>query len=338
MDRHTDHRWVSTSLSPRVSRRAVLGGMAAALCPLAAYAQAGWPSKPLVLVAVTPPGGNSDTYLRTVATPLADILKATVVVDNKPGAGGTIAGQYVLDNGSDGHAAIGASGSSHVLYPLLAEKVPYDAHRDFKPVALIGSAHQMLLVRPDSPLRSVADVVAAAKKAPGTLNFGSPGLFGIQRLAGELFQQQAGIRMVNVPNVRGSARMDVIAGHVDMMFDSGAENMVKAGTLRALAVTSATRSPQFPDVPTMMEQGVKDFEVSSWAGIFVSAKAPDEVVEKLNRAVVASLQTEAAKAKLHSLGMSTTPMTAKQFADFYEQDYRKWAGVVESQKLKTKIN
>lgn len=336
MDHASDHRPATSS--PTLTRRLVLGGMAASLWPLGAAAQASWLSKPLVLVAVTPPGGNSDTYLRTVATPLAEILKATVVVDNKPGAGGTIAGQYVLDNGADGHAAIGASGSSHVLYPLLADKVPYDAHRDFKPVALIGSAYQMLLVRPDSPFRSVADVVAAARKAPGQLNFGSPGLFGIQRLAGELFQQQAGIRMVNVPNVRGSARMDVIAGHVDMMFDSGAENMVKAGTLRALAVTSATRSPQFPDVPTMMEQGVKDFEVSSWAGIFVSARTSDDIVERFNRAVVASLRTEAAQTKLHSLGMSTTPMTAKEFAAFYDNDYRKWAGVVESQQLKRKIN
>lgn len=322
-----------------LTRRLVLGAMAlsAAALPLTAAADAAWPSKPIVLVAVTPPGGNSDTYLRTLSVPLAEILKTTVIVDNKPGAGGTIAGKYVLDAGSEGYAAIGASGSSHVLYPLLADKVPYDAHRDFKPVALIGSAYQMLLVRPDSPFRSVADVIAAAKQSPGKLNFGSPGIFGIQRLAGELFQQQAGIQMVNVPNVRGSSRLDVIAGHVDMMFDSGAETMVKAGTLRALAVTSPTRSPLFPDVPTMIEQGVKDFEVSSWSGVFVAAKTPDAVIERLNRAIVASLETEAAKTKLHSLGMSTSPMSVKAFAAFYDKDYRKWAGVISARELKNKI-
>ncbi len=320
-----------------LARRALLGSAACAVIGLPAFAQvsrSSWPARPVTLVAVTPPGGNSDTYLRILSVPLAEQLHTQVIVDNRPGAGGTIAGKLVLDGPPDGYLVMGGSGSSHVLYPLLAEKVPYDARKDFRPVAMIGVGYQMLLVRPDSPFRTVSDILAAARKDPGKLSFASPGTFGIQRMAGELLQQRAGIRLVNVPNVRGSARGDVLGGHVDMMFDTGAEEQVKAGTLRAIAVTSPKRLHSFPDIPTMQEQGVADFDVSSWAGTFVHAQTPDAIVDRLNKAIVASLNADPARSRLMALGLEPSTMSAQQFAAFYEQDYRQWAGVVESQGLK----
>lgn len=322
-----------------ISRRTWLAGAACAAIGLPGLArgQDAWPAKPITLVAVTPAGGNSDNYLRILSVPLGDLLKTSVIVENKPGAGGTIAGKFVLDAPPDGHMVMGASGSSHVLYPLLGENVPYDVQRDFKPVAMIGVSYLALLVRADSPYKSVADIVAAAKQAPGKLTFGSPGIFGIQRLAGELFQQRTGTSLVNVPNVRGSARLDVIGGHVDMIFDSGAEEQIKGGTLRALAVSSRKRLPQLPDVPTMEEQGVRDYEVTSWAGAFVHARTPDSVVDQLNKAIVAVLNGDPGRSRLTALGLEPSPLSRQQFTDFYNQDFRKWAAVVDAQGLKKKV-
>ncbi|MDM0072126.1 tripartite tricarboxylate transporter substrate binding protein [Variovorax sp. J31P207] len=318
--------------------RSTLPALAVAISAYAlpAFAQGdAWPSKAITWVAVTAPGGNSDVLARVIGQPLGSALKVPVVVENKPGASGAIAGSFVAKAAPDGYTLLGGSIASHAIAPLISKNIPYDVLKDFAPVTMIGANYNVLVVPVNSPFKTVADVIAAAKAAPGTLSFGSPGIGGTQHMSGELFQARANVKLIHSPNVRGSALTDVMAGHVNMMFEGPAVfAQIQGGKLRALAVTSRKRLPQLPDVPTMEEAGVPNFEVLAWHGVFAPAGTPKPVLQRLQKEIAAILKTPEVQQRLEQLGMTPSGTTPDEFAAFQKAEVQKWSAVVQAAGIK----
>ena len=295
-----------------------------AVCGMAAVAPAqadpAWPSKPIRLVIPFPPGGGTDILSRLVANQLTQSAKWTVVPDNRPGAGGTIGIAEAVRATPNGYELVMGQKDNLIVAPWLYKTVKYDPTKDLVAVTHVAYTPIMIVAPANSPFKNIADVVAAAKRAPGSIKYGSPGNGTTIHLAAEIFSQAAGIKLLHVP-YKGSnaAMMDAIAGNVDLMVASvpSAMAQIKAGKLRALAVTSATRSTSLPDVPTLAESGYKQVDVSTWYGIFAPAKTPREVVDKL-----------AAE------GSSPTGGTAKQFGEFTRADAQKWAALIREANIK----
>ncbi|QOT77246.1 Bug family tripartite tricarboxylate transporter substrate binding protein [Cupriavidus basilensis] len=307
--------------------------LAAAVLPLNASAQASWPSKPITYVVPFPPGGTTDTLARLIGQRLGQALGTTVVVENRPGAGGNIGSDYASKAAPDGYTILGGTISSHAINASLYPKMPYDVVKSFAPITLIGTNANVLVVSAGSPFKTVKDIVAEAKAKPDTLAFASAGNGTSQHLAGELFKSLAGIKITHIPyKGSGPAIQDVMAGQVPMMFDTTvvAAQHIDSGKLRALAVTSARRIKSMPNVPTMAEAGVSGYELESWQAIFAPANTPKPIVDRLYKEISTIIKTPDMQARLEKLGMEPSGMSPGEFAEFQRSEIVKWAKVVKA--------
>lgn len=296
-----------------------------------AAAQFGYPSRPVRLVCPYPPGGIVDTVSRTVAQKLSESLGQAVVVDNKPGAAGIVGTEFVAKSPPDGYTLLTGTIGTHAISVSLRARMPYDAERDFVPVSLAATNTNLVVVHPSFAVTSVAELIAWAKANPGKLNYGTAGAGTTQHLAGELFKTTAGIDMVHVP-YKGAAPgiNDLVAGQIPLMFVDISISLphVRAGRLRALAVTAAKRIPQLPDVSTVSESGLPGFEVNAWFGVFVPAGTPREIVGRLNADIVRGLAAPEVRERLLAVGVEPVTSTPEQFAAFVKSETAKWGRVV----------
>jgi len=311
---------------------------AAAALTTHAHAQTGaaFPTKPLRIVVGYAAGGPNDIVARAIAQKLAEPLGQQVVVDNRPGADGIIGTDLVAKAAPDGHTLAMVS-PSHTINPAVQPKLPYDPLRDFAPVTLAAAGPTLLLVHPSLPVKSVKELIAFAKKRPGELHYGSSGAGGTLHLAGELLRLRTGIDISHVP-YKGvaPATIDLLAGQISLMFDPivAALPHVQSGKLRPLAVTSAKRTTLLPELPTMQEAGVADFEVVIWYGLLAPAKTPRGVVDRLNAEVVRIVQSPDMKERFAGLGAEPFGLTTEAFASFLAADLGKWSKVVKATGLK----
>ncbi len=320
-------------------RRSVLLGAAAVSLAAPAVAQQGaqqFPSKPVRIVVPYSPGGGADTTARLIAPKLQDALGQTVVVDNKPGAGGTIGDDFVVKSAPDGHTLlIGAF--AHAVNPSLMAKMPFRTPDDLAPISLLVTVPELLVVTPSFPAKTVAELVAMAKAEPGKLSYASSGNGSAQHLAAELFKMRTGTDIQHVPYKGGSlAVADVAAGHVPFYFGnmSSALPQARAGRVRALAVTSAQRSPAAPEVPTMAEAGVTGCEISEWNALLAPAGTPSATIERLHSEVAKILAADEMKAKFADLGAQAIGSTPAELAAFLRGEMAKWAEVVKVANIK----
>ncbi|SFC16037.1 Tripartite-type tricarboxylate transporter, receptor component TctC [Polaromonas sp. OV174] len=292
-----------------------------------------FPSKPIRMIVPFPPGGGTDILSRLVANKLTEVSKWTVIPDNRAGAGGTIGIAEAARAAPTGYEMVMGQKDNMVVAPWLYKKLSYDPTKDLVAVAHVAYTPVVIVTNTSSRFKTLADVVAAAKAAPDTVTYGSPGNGTTIHLAGEIFNSAANIKMRHVP-YKGSnpAMMDVLAGNVDLMVSSlpSAMSQIKAGKLRVLAVTSAKRSTSLPDAPTVAELGYKDFDVSTWYGLFMPAGAPKEAVAAVNAEVNKLLATPDMKAAIHAQGAETQNMTSEQFSTLLKTDYQKWKGIVQA--------
>ncbi len=318
-------------------RRLALAALAALLCTVKAnpaLAQA----RPIRLIVPYPPGGPLDVAARALAERVKDSL-GLVVVENRPGAGGNLGADLVAKAAPDGLTLVMGAVATHAINPWLYSKIPYDPVRDFTPITLVAQVPNVLVMNAETATRlrigSLADLVAYAKSNPGRLNYGSGGNGSAGHLAGEMFKAQAGLFAVHIPYAGGPpAQLALVGGQVDFNFDNlaAAAANIRAGKLKALAVTTAARSSAMPEVPTVAEAGaalgLKGFDISTWFGIFGPAALPAETTQRLNRALVEALASTEFRARMASLMAEPQPMTPQQFAAFARSELQKYRGVV----------
>jgi tripartite-type tricarboxylate transporter receptor subunit TctC len=310
---------------------AVLGAL-----PGAVHAQA-WPSKPITYIVPFPPGGTTDVLARIIGQKLGAALGTTIVVENKPGAGGNVGSEFVAKAAPDGYTILGGTISSHAINVSLYPKLPYDPVTSFQPITLIGTNPNILVVNASSPYKSVQDVTAALKAKPGSLSYASAGNGTSQHLSAELYKYLAGVDMVHIPyKGSGPAIQDVIGGQVPMMFDTSvvAGPHIEGGRLRALAVTSAKRASAFPNVPTMAESGVPGYDVVSWQAIFAPAGTPKPIVDRLHAELAKILKDPEVQDRLAKLGLDPSGMTPAELAAFQKTEIDKWAKVIKAANIK----
>ena len=319
-----------------MDRRRTLQALAALALPgpLPVPAQA----RTIRLVVPYPPGGPLDIVARALAERVKDSL-GVVVVENRPGAGGNLGADLVAKSASDGLSVLMGAVATHAINPWLYAKLPYDPIRDFTPITLVARVPNVLVMNTETAARlgiaSAADLVAYARKNPGKLNYGSGGNGSAGHLAGEMFKAQAGVFMVHIPYAGASpAQLALVSGQVDLSFDNlaGASANIRAGKLKALAVTTAQRSTALPEVPTIAESGgsLVGFDIDTWFGLFGPAGLPADVTQRLNRAFVAALATPELKVRLASLLAEPSPTTPEQFAAFVKAELRKYERAVKA--------
>ncbi|MES2510044.1 MAG: tripartite tricarboxylate transporter substrate binding protein [Pseudomonadota bacterium] len=303
-----------------------------AVAMVAAQAQP-YPSKPIRMIVPFPPGGGTDILSRLVAQKLTEANKWNVVPDNRGGAGGTIGIAEAARAAPTGYDMVMGQKDNLVVAPWLYKSLSYDPTKDLVAVAHVAYTPVVIVTGVQSRFKTLADVVAAAKGKPDTVTYGSPGNGTTIHLAGEIFNAAAGIKLRHIP-YKGSnpAMIDVLAGNVDLMVSSlpSAISQIKAGKLRALAVTSAKRSTSMPDIPTVAELGYKDFDVSTWYGLFMPAGTPKEIVATMNAEVNKLLATNDMKAAVHAQGAEVQNMTPDQFSALLKTDYVKWKAIVQA--------
>ncbi|RZU01067.1 Bug family tripartite tricarboxylate transporter substrate binding protein [Rivibacter subsaxonicus] len=314
-----------------LTRRALVAAATLFAASGLALAQDAWPSKPIRLVVPFAPGGTSDVLARAIAERLQGALKQTVVVENKAGAGGVIGADSVAKSAPDGYTLLLGTIASHAINPALMPKMPYDASKDFAPIILLGTIPNVLLTGASQPYKSVKDVIAAAKAKPDTITFASAGQGSSQHMSGETFKLLAGADLAHVP-YKGSAPaiQDLIGGQVPLSFETVTVALphIQSGKVRALAVTSAKRSPALPEVPTLQEAGVAGFDVSSWQALYAPAGTPAPIVQRLNAEVEKIIAQPDIKARFETLGLQHQPNTPADFATFGKSEIAKWTKVV----------
>jgi len=312
----------------RASRALVLAALAAGIAP-AVHAQS-YPERPIKLVVPWPPGGATDALGRLLAQRLTERLGQTVIVDNKAGAGGNIGTAAFVREKADGYTLLMATSSTNAANPHLYSRLGFDAAKDFAPVAFVAEIPNILEVPKQSPFKSVADLVAAAKAEPGKLNYGSGGVGSSQHLAGAMFKYLTGADVLHIPyKGSGPAVSDLLAGQVDMMLDTGSLAQVQAGALRALAVASRQRLPALPDVPTFDEAGVPKMYASAWYGIVAPAGTPADVVQRLNKEVNAVTSSPEVKQRMESMGaLVPAGQTPEEFSTFIQSEIARYAEIV----------
>ena len=307
-----------------------------AACALAAgVAHAAYPDRPITIVVPYAPGGAADAVARVLATRLGTKLGTSVIVDNKAGASGTIGASYVAKANPDGYTVL-YDATPYSINPHLFPKMPYAANA-LQPLSLVLLAPNVLIVKADSPLKNINDLVAKAKAAPGKLNFASGGSGTVQRLAAELLRQQLNLDMVHVPYKSGGpAITDVMAGQVDFMFGTVAATYphVSGGKLRALAVSAPERSKRLPDVPTVAETVIPGYEAYEWNGMFLPAGTPEPIAAKLREAVQEVMKEDEIKQRLADMGAQPVGSTPAEFAAFLKKEDAKWGGVVKKGNIK----
>jgi tripartite-type tricarboxylate transporter receptor subunit TctC len=304
------------------------------LCTMAVAARAAdYPSRPVTLVVAFTPGGASDVLARILGRKLEQILGQPFVIDNRPGAGGNVAAEAVAHAAPDGYTLLNGNNAILATNAALYKKINFDAEVDFAPIGLIGSQANILVVNPALPARSLAELIALARASPGKLNFASSGHGLAAHLAGELFKVDAKIDLVHVP-YKGAAPalQDVIAGHVQMMFATASSvvSHIKEGKVRPLAVTTLTRTAVLPDIPTMDELGIKNFDATTWHGLVAPARTPSEVIETLHRALAATLDDAVVKSSLADLGVDIIGGTPGNFAAYIRSEIPKWRAIVKA--------
>lgn len=314
-------------------RNLTLLSAAAVLCAMTgtAQAQGKFPEKPITLVVPSAPGGTTDFTARLVSDQLAAALGQPVIVENKAGAAGNIGNQTVARAKPDGYTLLVAYSGYQVGNPHLFKKAGWDPIKDFEPVAMMTRAPQVVVTRADLPFKSMQELIAHAKANPGKLNFASSGNGSIQHIAGEMLQQQTGTTMTHVPyKGAGPVVQDLLGGNVDMFITTPASvvSQVKAGKLKALAVTSNTRLASLPDVPTVTEAGLPQFKLDSWFALYAPAGTPADVVNTLNQAVSKILQQPDVKKKSEESGTSTEVMTPAQLGAFTKKELDFWGKVI----------
>lgn len=296
---------------------------------IAVAAHAAYPERPITIVVPYAPGGASDTVARLVASRMSEKLNASIVIDNRVGASGTIGANYVANAKPDGYTML-YDATPHSINPHLFAKMPY-AKTALQPLSLVILAPNVLIVPGNSAFKNLDELIAKAKDEPGKLNFASGGSGTVQRLAAELLRQKLNLDMVHVPYKSGGpAIADVMGGQVDFMFGTVAatQPLIASGKLNALAVSSPERSVRLPDVPTVAELVIPGFEVFEWNGIFLPAGTPEEISQKLNTALVEVLQDEAVKTRLAEMGALPAGSSPAEFAEFLRQEDSKWGEVV----------
>ena len=304
-----------------------------AVTTVCAQVPATFPAKPARLVVPFPPGGPLDITGRAIAQKLSEAWGQNVVVDNRPGAGGNIGADLVAKSPPDGYTVVMGALSTHAVNPSLYPAMPYDAVKDFAPITLVAVTPNVLVVNPALPVKSVQELIAYAKANPNKLSFGSGSNGSAGHLAGELFKVETGTDLVHIPYKGAAPAMQaLLAGDTQLMFDNLASAMpqVKAGKLRALAVTTARRSRLVPELPTMAEAGVPGFDIATWFGLLAPAGTPKDVVAKWNADVVKILDSPEMREKLTAQGAEPAPTSPAQFAAFIAAELPKYARIVKA--------
>jgi tripartite-type tricarboxylate transporter receptor subunit TctC len=292
-----------------------------------------YPSKPIRLVVPFPAGGSLDVVARAIGQKLTEAWGQPVVIDNRPGAGGNIGADLVAKSAPDGYTILEGALSTHAVNVSLYSKMPYDPVRDFAPITLVAVTPNVLVVNPSVPANSVKELIAYAKAHPGKLSFGSGSNGSAGHLAGELFKMEAGVDMVHVPYKGAAPAMqDLLAGQTQLMFDNLANSMqqVRAGKLKALAVTTEHRSALVPELPTLAEEGLPGFDISTWWGFMAPAGTPKEIIAKWNAEVTRILNTPEMKAFFAQQGAEPAPDSPEAFAAMIQREIAKYAKIVKA--------
>ena len=312
--------------------RRTFSALALAVATRPAWAQ----SRSIRLVVPYPPGGPLDIVARALAERVRDTL-GTVVVENRPGAGGNLGADLVAKAAPDGNTLVMGAVATHAINPWLYRKMPYDAVRDFTPITLVAQVPNVLVMNAEAAarlhIRTLADLVAHAKKNPGKLNYGSGGNGSAGHLAGEMFKSQAGLFIVHIPYAGGPpAQLALVSGQVDFNFDNlaAASANIRSGRLKALAVTTARRSTAMPDLPTVAESGLPGFDIGTWFGLFGPARLPAETTQLLNKAFVDALASPELKARMATLMADASPNSPAQFAAFVRAELARYEAVVKA--------
>ncbi len=327
-----------------VNRRSALTGVIALLASaflgggsaLAQDAARGYPSRPITVIVPYAAGSNGDLVTRQVTTRLAISLGQSIVIDNKPGAGGNLGAEIAMRAPADGYTLV-LTAPSHAVNMSLMAKPRYDVLKDFAAVAMLTSSPMALIVHPAVKARNVRELIALAKANPGKLNYASPGNGSTAHMAMELFKAETGANIQHVPyKGGGEATKDLVGGEVQVMFNatSTALEFVNTGKARGLGVSSGKRSPLAPDLPTVAEAGVPGYEVLIWQGLLAPAGTPQPIVERLNREINAVLKAPEIQKEFATMGVSPLPWTAKEFQDYLANEVTKWARVVKTNGIK----
>jgi tripartite-type tricarboxylate transporter receptor subunit TctC len=305
--------------------------LAVALAALGtAHAQQSWPTKPIRFIVPFTPGGGNDTIARLVGQKLTAVIGQQVIIDNRPGAGGTIGAEAAARSPHDGYTMFLAGVATHGINPNVRRHLPYDPLKDFEPVSLIAKAPLLVVVHPSLPVHNIRELIALAKSKPGALTYASNGAGGSSHMAGELFQMMTGTRLLHVPYKGLSpALTELISGQVQLMFSSAVAMLpqVKAGRLRMIAMTGATRSPAIPDVPTVAESGVPGYETGSWYGVVVPAGTPKPIVDRLSKEIATIAKSPEVAHQLSSDAAIPIGSTPEEFGRWIRTELARWAKV-----------
>jgi tripartite-type tricarboxylate transporter receptor subunit TctC len=323
----------------RLFATVLLAAVPATMIATPASAAAPYPSKPVKFVVPYPAGGPLDAVARAISEHLKDSLGQPVIVENRPGAGGNLGVDYVAKQPADGYTIVMGAVATHAINPTLFAKMPYDPVKDFAPVTLVADVPNVLLMHPgkanELKIQNVRDLVEYARKNPGKLDYASGGNGSAGHLSGELFKSLAKVSMVHIPyNGASPAQLSVLSGQTDLIFDNlaSASANIKAGTLKAFAVTTSARATAFPDLPTIADAGkglgLESFDISTWFGVFAPANTPRDIVDRLNHDIVAILKTDDMKTKLARIGAQPAPTTPEQFATLIQRELKKYAQIV----------
>lgn len=321
-----------------MQRRILMLALASLACAAPSlHAQAQWPSKPITYIVPFGAGGTTDVLARLVTQKAGPALGTTFVIENKPGAGGGMGSDFTAKAPADGYTIQGGTISSHAINVSLYSKLPYDPIKHFTPITMIGSMPNILVVRADSPYKTVQDVIAAAKAKPGTINYASSGNGTSQHLSGVFFEQMTGGRMVHVPYKSSAESLTALMSGqgADVIFENLAPAMphIQAGKLRALGVTSAKRSSALPEVPAIAET-LPGFDIVSWQAIFAPANVPKPIVERLSAEMIKAVNDPEIKAKLVAQGIEPGGMTPAELGAFQKSEVDKWARVIKAGNIK----
>jgi tripartite-type tricarboxylate transporter receptor subunit TctC len=330
MPRNNNNDAGSATMPIRKSLFIAVAGLAAAFTSVQAQ---DFPTRPITLVIPFAPGGSTTIVGRGVAEKMSTLLGEKIIVDNRPGAGGTVGTRAVAKSEPDGYTLLLGYTGTLAIGPSLYKNVGYDPRKDFAPIGMIGNAPNSLVVNPSFPAKTLAELIAYAKANPGTVNFGSAGAGTASHITGEYFARAAGITLVHIPyKGTGPALTDLLGGHIPMAFAPipASHTNVAAGKLRALAVTSTTRSGLLPDVPTIAESGLPGFDASLYYGLAAPAGTPRPIIDKLNKALRDALTSDEVKRQLGNDGTDITPGSPEDYAALIDKDEKKWAQLVKA--------